>query len=148
MQCGLLLVGSLHGHSAASWSLVPNSSHPLIGSAIVSREDEIMRVLKGSPSEKLIARRAFEKALKMELQEMIGEAKKRAAAVNEVSQLWRLESWLTQRRLEIDRKYDYRYSVLPLVFAVLVKECRMSEKDLHGLDTEKIELIFGVASRV
>jgi Photoprotection regulator fluorescence recovery protein len=119
-----------------------------VENATVFREDEIMRELKWSPSEKRIARRAFDKALKMELQDIMGEAKEMAAAVHEVSQLWSSESWLTQRRVEIDRKYDYRYSVLPLVFARLVKEGRISEKDLHGLDLEKIELIFGAASRL
>ncbi len=107
-----------------------------------------MRDLKWSPSEKLIARRAFDKALKTELQEIVGEAKEMAAAVHEVSQLWSFENWLTQRRLEIERKYDFRYSVLPLVFAALVNEGRISEKDLHGLELEKIELILGAASRL
>jgi hypothetical protein len=32
------------------------------------------------------------------------------------------------------------------VFATLVKQGRISENDLHGLDLEKIELILGIAS--
>jgi hypothetical protein len=107
-----------------------------------------MRDLKWSSSEKAVARRAFNQALNAELQEVIRRAKDIAAAVDEPSELWRLESWLTQRRLEIQRKYDYRYSVLPLVFATLVRQGRISEKDLRGLDLEKIELILGVASRL
>ncbi len=58
-----------------------------------------------------------------------------------------VERW-TPRRLEIERKYDYRCSVLPFVFATLVKQGRISEKDLHGFDRGKIELILGVASRL
>jgi hypothetical protein len=54
---------------------------------------------------------------------------------------------LAERRIEIDRKYDYRYSVLPIVFAELVKQGRIAENDLHGLAPEKIELILG-ASRL
>lgn len=106
-----------------------------------------MHDLKWSPSEKVIARRAFDRALNTEIRDLIREAKQIAAAVEEGSELWKLESWLTQRRLEIGRKYDYRYSVLPFVFATLVKQGRISESDLHGLDLEKIELILGVASR-
>lgn len=64
-----------------------------------------------------------------------------AAAVVKASELWKLESWLTQRRLESERKYDYRYSMLPLVFATLVKQGRITENDLRGLDPEKMELI-------
>jgi hypothetical protein len=38
------------------------------------------------------------------------EAKEKANQVNEPADLWALEHYLTQRRKEIDRKYDYRYS--------------------------------------
>jgi hypothetical protein len=55
---------------------------------------------------------------------------------------------LTERRREIDRKYDYRYSVLPLVFAELVKQGRIAENDLQGLAPEKIDVILGMASRL
>jgi Photoprotection regulator fluorescence recovery protein len=64
-----------------------------------------------------------------------------AAKIEEASELWDLERWLTQRRLEIERKYDYRYSVLPFVFATLLKEGCITENDLHGLGQEKFELI-------
>ena len=39
---------------------------------------------------------------------------------------------------EIDRRYDYRYSVLPLVFGNLVREGRVSEEELHGLADDKL----------
>jgi hypothetical protein len=90
------------------------------------RKDEVMRDLR-SPSEKVVARRVFNQALSAELQDLIREAKGMASAVEEASELWKLESWLTERRLEIGRKYDYRYSVLPFVFATLVKQGRISE---------------------
>ncbi len=107
-----------------------------------------MHEFKWSPSEKAIARRAFDQALHSELQQLVREAKDRVAAITEASELWQLESWLAERRREIDRKYDYRYSVLPLVFAELVKQGRVTENDLHGLDREKIEVILGMASRL
>jgi hypothetical protein len=52
-----------------------------------------------------------------------------------------LEGWLTQRRREIDRRYDYRYSILPLVFAHLLRDGCLTEDDLHGLEQEKLDLI-------
>lgn len=107
-----------------------------------------MHEFKWSPSEKAIARRAFNQALQSELQQLVRQAKDRAAAVTEASELWKLESWLAERRREIDRKYDYRYSVLPLVFAQLVKQGRVAKSDLHGLDPEKIQVILGMASRL
>lgn len=64
----------------------------------------------------------FEQALQLELEEIVTEAKNMAANIEEPSDLWNLERWLTQRRLAIDRKYDYRYSMLPIVFATLPQE--------------------------
>ena len=55
--------------------------------------------------------------------------------------LWDLESFLTQSRKEIDRKYDYRYSVLTLVFGKLIREGRLREEELHGLADDKIASI-------
>ncbi len=106
----------------------------------------MMRELNWSATEKALARRAFDRALKEEVQELIREAKELAAKVEEASELWNLEHWLTQRRLDIERKYDYRYSVLPFVFATLLKQGHLSEQDLLGLGVEKVELIRGLAS--
>ncbi len=75
-----------------------------------------MRNLKWSAAEKAIARKGFDLALRRELEVVIREAKDRAAGIEQPSDLWELESYLTHRRKEIDRKYDYRYSILPLVF--------------------------------
>ena len=58
-----------------------------------------------------------DQALGRELEAVILEAKSKAAKIREPSGLWELEQYLTQCRQEIDRKYDYRYSVLPLVLA-------------------------------
>jgi hypothetical protein len=86
-------------------------------------------------------RRAFELALGRELEALVREAKDRAAKIQESSELWELEGWLTERRTGIDRKYDYRYSVLPLVFATLLREGRLTEDDLTGLAQDKLEAI-------
>ncbi len=51
-----------------------------------------------------------------------------------------------RRRVAIDRKYDYRYSVLPFVFATLLAEGRVSESELQKLGHEKFDLIRRIAS--
>ena len=94
--------------------------------------------LKWSPAEKVIARKAFNLALGRELQSVILEAKCKAAKLQEPSGLWELEQYLTQRRREIDRIYDYRYSVLPLVLAKLLTNGRLVEDELHGLGEDKL----------
>lgn len=107
----------------------------------------MIRDLKWSHAEKLIARKAFDLALRRELEEVIRKAKDRATKLEDASGLWELERWLTQRRLAIERKYDYRYSVLPFVFANLLAEGRLSEDDLRDLGEEKFDLIRRIASR-
>jgi hypothetical protein len=100
-----------------------------------------MRNLKWSPSEKTIARKAFNLALESELEGVISETKHRAAKINDPSDLWDLECYLHERRKEIDEKYDYRYSVLPTVFALLIREGRLTVEDLHGLGEDKLDFV-------
>jgi hypothetical protein len=94
-----------------------------------------------SRSEKTVARAAFDAALKRELQEIMQEAKQMANQVNEPADLWDLEHYLTQRRKEIDRKYDYRYSQLTQVFGRLLYEKRLREEELRGLREDKLKPI-------
>src|SRR5665811_2531080 len=79
-----------------------------------------------SKSGKAIARRAFDAALGRELHEVIQETKKMASQIQQSSDLWDLEHYLTRRRKEIDRKYDYRPSRLTDVFGRLLHEKRLT----------------------
>jgi hypothetical protein len=100
-----------------------------------------------SRSEKIIARKAFDAALGLgrELHEVIQETQKMASQIQQSSDLWDLEHYLTQRRKEIDRKYDYRYSQLTLVFGKLLHEKRLREEDLRGLREDKLKSIRSLA---
>jgi hypothetical protein len=89
--------------------------------------------------------RTFDAALGRELHEVIQEAKKMASQIKGPSDLWELEHYLTERRKEIDRKYDYRYSRLTHVFGKLLYEKRLSEEELRGLREEKLNSIRSVA---
>src|ERR1700682_2367359 len=99
-----------------------------------------------SRSEKTIARKAFDAALGRELHEVIQEAKKMASQIQQSSDLWDLEHYLTQRRKEIDRKYDYRYSQLTHVFGKLLYEGRLWEEELRGLGEDKLQPIRSFAN--
>jgi Photoprotection regulator fluorescence recovery protein len=104
-----------------------------------------MRDLKWSPAEKAIARKAFDLALGREFEAVILETKNKAAKIQEPSGLWELEQYLTQRRQEINRKYDYRYSVLPLILANLLSSGRLNENELQGLGEDKLDYIHRAA---
>ena len=94
-----------------------------------------------SKSEKAIARTAFDAALKRELHEVMEEAKQMANQIKEPSDLWDLEHYLTQRRKEIDRKYDFRGSRLTDVLGRLLYEKRLGEEELRGLREDKLKSI-------
>src|SRR5229473_3064348 len=85
-----------------------------------------MRELKWSGTEKAIARKAFERALQQDLEVVMRQAKKMAE--------------------EIDRRYDYRYSVLPEVFGDLIRRGRLREEDLGGLGEDKLRYVRACAS--
>jgi len=68
---------------------------------------------------------------------LIQEAQKMAGQIQHSSDLWDLEHYLTQRRKEIDRKYDFRGSRLTDVLGRLLYENRLGEEELRGLPEEK-----------
>jgi Photoprotection regulator fluorescence recovery protein len=98
-----------------------------------------------SKSEKVIARTAFDAALKRELQDVMRKAKQMANQIKEPADAWELEHYLTERRKEIDHKYDYRYSRLTQVFGRLLYEKRLGEEELGGLGEDKLKSIRSVA---
>ena len=94
-----------------------------------------------SKSEKAIARTAFDAALKRELQDVMRKTKQMANQIKEPADVWDLEHYLTKRRKEIDRKYDFRGSRLIDVLRRLLYENRLGEEDLRGLREEKMKSI-------
>jgi len=100
-----------------------------------------MREWTWSGTEKIAARKAFDLALRKELDSAINEAKERAARISEATELWELEEWLGKRRRKIDSTFDYRYSVLPEVFAGLIFSGLLTVDQLNGIAPEKVDYI-------
>jgi hypothetical protein len=98
-----------------------------------------------SRSEKVIARQAFDAALKRELHELMQEAKEIADRIKQPSDLWDLQEYLSRRRKEIDHTYNYRYSHLTQVFGRLLYETRLSEQELRGFSEDKLRTIRSLA---
>jgi hypothetical protein len=105
-----------------------------------------MHDLKWSASEKKLAHQVFEAALTAELAEIMADFKARAAAVAEPAEMWAIQEYLARKQREIDRKYDYRYSQLLLVFAQLLREGRIEEAQLAGMAEEKLGYIRCIVS--
>jgi len=102
--------------------------------------------MEWSQSEKKVAHRVFEAALQAELAEVMADFKARAAAAAEPDDMWLIEEHLRDKRREIDRKYDYRYSQLIRVFGRLLREGRIQEAQLFGLAQEKLAGIRSMAA--
>jgi len=104
-----------------------------------------MNDIKWTNSEKKLAREIFESALHKELDEIIAEFKKSAAAVSKPDDLWPLLKRTARKQEEIDQKYDFRYSQILYVFSRLLREQRITEDDLSGLSEEKLAMIFKIS---
>ncbi len=64
-----------------------------------------------------------------------------AEKIKEPAGIWHLKDFVNKRVREIENRYDYRYSVLILVFAGLMKDGSLNFEDLRGLSQEKIDVI-------
>jgi hypothetical protein len=94
-----------------------------------------------SRPERAIARKVFDAALRRELQEVMRAAKETANKIKEPADVWELERYLTQRRKDIDQRYEFRSSRLTQVFGMLLCERRIREEELRGLGEDKRKAI-------
>ena len=101
---------------------------------------------KWSPSEKKIARSAFDAAQQREFAALISTTKEMAAQLATSADTWDMHHFLSRQLRDIERKYDYRYSQLILVFACLLREKWLAESDLEGLSADKINAIRHIAT--
>lgn len=100
-----------------------------------------MRDLDWSHAEKKAARAAFDNALQRECSAIRQDAERMLQRCSEPADVWRVHDYLSEKRLEVDRKYDYRYSVLIQVFGRLLAQGWVTEVDLVDLKPDKLELI-------
>ncbi|HEY9621566.1 MAG TPA: hypothetical protein V6C78_14485 [Crinalium sp.] len=109
--------------------------------------DRTMQVseAKWTDLEEKIARTAFDKAYKREVEALLKQVREEAGAIAEVEDLWRLHDFLSAKRHEIEGKYDYRYSALIFIFAELLKEGWLQISDLEGLDQGKLAKVVALA---
>ena len=100
-----------------------------------------MRNLTWSSTEKKIARAAFDAALERERATVRREIEAILARSPDSAEIWKVRDHLNEKAREIDRKCDYRYSVLIQVFARLIGERSLRLAELSRLAPEKLELI-------
>jgi hypothetical protein len=94
-----------------------------------------------SPAEKKIARKAFDQAFTRQCAAIAAKAKTMMAAASKPRDLWEIHDYLSEQRRIVDRLYDYRYSVLIVVFGGLLARGYLSLADLTGLQEDKLKQI-------
>ena len=97
-------------------------------------------------TEKKVARRVFDAALQRELADIMADFKSRAAQASTPDDLWAIQAHLARVQHDIDRKYDYRYSMLEFVLGRLMREQRIQLQDLTGMKADRIARICRIAS--
>jgi hypothetical protein len=123
---------------------IPEDYDPLVrmlarevGTSMESPE-QFIKYVPWTPAEKRAALRAFDDALERRFSAIITETKRKMANVVDPSDLWELETYLTESGKTIDRIYQYRYSDLLRVFSILMRDGWLKEADLVGLQPDKI----------
>ena len=99
-----------------------------------------------SRSEKAAAKRAFDLAADRECRAIRREAQAMLEGATDDQVVWRLHDYLSGKRREFGRKYDYRYSVLVRVFGRLIAEGWLTMDELSGLREEKLEAVRRLSS--
>jgi hypothetical protein len=100
-----------------------------------------MHERRWSGSEKKVARYAYEAARQNVLADTLAEFKAKAAAATTIDDMWSIVDESRQRRRELEELLRFRYSDLPLVFARLIVEGHLDERQLAGLAEDKLEEI-------
>ena len=94
-----------------------------------------------APTEKKLARIAFDQAFERQCTAITQEARRMLETTTAPSDIFRVQEYLTEQRRIVDRLYDYRYSRLLEVFGRLLSDGWLRESDLNGLRPEKIAKI-------
>jgi Photoprotection regulator fluorescence recovery protein len=96
-----------------------------------------------TPTERKLAKIAFDKAFERQCTAISQEARRMLAAPSDI---FRVQEYLTEQRRIVDRIYDYRYSKLLGVFGRLLSDGWLTEGDFNGFESEKIAKIKHEAS--
>jgi hypothetical protein len=100
-----------------------------------------------SSAEKKVARKAFDAAFRRQCAAITEKAERMLTTSSPPYGIWKLHDYLSRERRKVDKRYDYRYSVLISVFAELLRDGWLTKPDLSGLSEDKIEQIEHWAKR-
>jgi hypothetical protein len=104
----------------------------------MERSGQFDHELRWTAAEKKAARRAFDKASERHCGAITAEVQRMLENATALADIWRVQEYIYEQRRTVDRIYRYSYSGLILVFSILMRDGRLTETDLVGLQQEKI----------
>jgi Photoprotection regulator fluorescence recovery protein len=105
-----------------------------------------MRYYDWSNTEKILARQAYDRAYERECTEILGKLRGMLSGMEDPKEIWKIDDYLRKHRRDMDSKYDYRYSILIIVFGKLMRDGLIFDSDIDKLSQDKIDAIKRIAS--
>ena len=105
-----------------------------------------MRYFDWSNTEKILARQAYDRAYERECTKIKEKVHGMLSRTEDPKEIWKIDDYLRKNRRDMDSKYDYRYSILIVVFGKLMKEGLILDSDIDKLSKDKIDAIKRIAS--
>jgi hypothetical protein len=105
-----------------------------------------MRYFDWSNTEKILARQAYDRAYERECTKILEKVHGMLSSMEDPKEIWKIDDYLRNNRRDMDSKYDYRYSILIIVFGKLMREGLILDSDIDKLSKDKIDAIKRIAS--
>jgi hypothetical protein len=97
--------------------------------------------VRWSPGEKKAARKIFDKAYRRRCDSIRARLKEMITTAVEPVDIWSIHDYLSRERRRTDELFEFRYSVLILVFARLLADGSLTEAELSELAADKVAQI-------
>ena len=105
-----------------------------------------MKYFDWSNTEKILARQAYDRAYERECTKIFDKVQEMLSYIEDPKEIWKVDDYLMKKRREMDAKYDYKYSMLIIIFGKLMKEGLIVDSDINDLSRDKIDSIKRIAS--
>lgn len=105
-----------------------------------------MKYFDWSNTEKILARQAYDRAYERECTKIFDKVQEMLSYIEDPKEIWKVDDYLRKKRREMDAKYDYKYSMLIIIFGKLMKEGLIVDSDINDLSRDKIDSIKRIAS--
>jgi hypothetical protein len=94
----------------------------------------------------MFAREAYDRAYERECTKIMEKVHGMLSGMEDPKEIWKIDDYLRKIKREMDSRYDYRYSILIIVFGKLMREGLILDSDIEKFSQDKIDAIKRIAS--